>query len=397
MNNKIKNQYFGGVKLNQKKYSFLTIQQFIFLIYFVITTSIFILAIKSGNEGITLKIFGGGDDGYFYWTQAQNVAAGNPWIRTSIYPLILGNLMKITGFHNVYLIRIFNYFGFLLLVLLSMKLIKVQFKTFEVKIDSKYIYNSRILLLIGFLFYASLQMNVNLSIYRDIWIYTLYTLCTYLSIKVMFLKKNRFINIIGLILSLWLLGEFRKYALLSFLLAIGIGFVYKKSKMIKKPKRFIVFLILSFIAYYTFFMDLTILNMSLRRALGYRSSSLIAYSSGSQMWIKLDQPNVILFLINYIHSYIGNLIGPLPWHIKGISTFIVFIVETIPMCLILKFLWKKRSLISKVQKYILLHAFIWTSLIAVTNDNIGTASRLRPVSWILILIVFVVVYSTSKT
>lgn len=382
--------------MNQKKYSYLTIQQLIISIYFVLTTAIFILAMKSGNEGITLNIFGGGDDGYFYWTQAQNVAAGNPWIRTSIYPLIIGNLMKITGFHNVYLIRIFNYFGFLLLILFSMKLIKFEFKNLEIKIDSKYIYNSRILLLIGFLLYASLQMNVNLSIYRDIWIYTLYVLSTYLSVKIIFSKKNKFINIIGLVLSLLLLGEFRRYTLLSFLLSIVISFVYKKSRMIKNHKRFIVFLLLSFIFYYTFFMDLTILNMSLRRALTYRASSLIAYSSGSQMWIKLDQPNVILFLINYIHSYIGNLIGPLPWHIKGISTFIIFIVETIPMCLILRFLWKKRSLLSKVQKYILLHAFIWTSLIAVTNDNIGTASRLRPVTWILILIVFVVLYSKDK-
>ena len=54
---------------------------------------------------------------------------------------------------------------------------------------------------------------------------------------------------------------------------------------------------------------------------------------------------------------------------------------------------EKRNLISSVQKYVLLYSFIWISLIAVSNDNIGTATRLRPVAWILIIIVFVSVYS----
>ena len=113
------------------------------------------------------------------------------------------------------------------------------------------------------------------------------------------------------------------------------------------------------------------------------------------MWINLDQPFFGIFLINYFHSYLGNLLGPLPWHIHGISTLFVFLVETIPMIIILRFLWKKRKLLSQVQKYMLLHSCIWIGLIAVSND-IGTATRLRPVAWIPILIVFAVVYSKNK-
>lgn len=85
-------------------------------------------------------------------------------------------------------------------------------------------------------------------------------------------------------------------------------------------------------------MDFTILGMSLRRALNYRAASLDHFHGGSQMWISLDQSNFFLFLINYAHSYIGNLIGPLPWHISGVSTLFIFLVETIPMVLILRFL-----------------------------------------------------------
>jgi hypothetical protein len=65
------------------------------------------------------------------------------------------------------------------------------------------------------------------------------------------------------------------------------------------------------------------------------------------------------------------------------------------MFLILRFLWKKRTIITKMQRYVLIHAFVWISLIAVLNDNIGTATRLRPVAWILILVVFASLYSKN--
>ena len=382
--------------MRQKKLQYLTIQQFTFLAYLFITTLMYFLSLSQGNEGVTFRLFGGGDDGYFYWIQAQNVADGNTWIRTSIYPLIIGTLMRVTGIENVYLIRIFNYIGFLLLVAFSLKLIKSQFKMGDNRIDQEYKYKAQTLLLVSYLFYASLQMNLNFSIIRDVWIYTVYILSTYISVKLIFYKKNRFFHFITLVFSVWLLGEFRGYAMLSFLLSLGIYFAYTKVKLLKKPRRLVFVGVGAFAMYYSFFMDFTISGMSLRRALTYRASALDMYSGGSQMRISLDQSNFILFLINYVHSYIGNLIGPLPWHISGVSTLFVFLVETIPMVLILRFLWKKRYLLMKAQKYILLHSFVWVSLIGFTNDNLGTASRLRPVAWILILIVFVVVYTKNK-
>ena len=384
--------------MRQRKYLFLTIQQFVFIIYFVFTTTIFFIASNYGNEGIALQIFGGGDDGFFYWEQAKNIAAGRDAILTSIYPLIIGYLIKITGIESVYIIRIFNYCGFILLVLLSIYLIEMLFKLEGRKIESKYALSAKILLLVCFLFYASLQMNVNLSIYRDIWIYTLYVLSIILSIRIIFYKKKRFLYLLLLIPSLWLLGAFRRYALLSFLLTIIIYYGYRKFKGSKKPYGAIIVVLIFFGIYYTFFMDyiVPVVNMSLRAALNYRLSSLTIHFGGSQMWISLDHENFLIFLINYFHSYIGNLLGPLPWHISGTATLFVFFVESIPMTLILMFLWRKRNLISSVQKYVLLHSFIWISLIAVSNDNIGTATRLRPVAWILIIIVFVSVYSKNR-
>ncbi|NLJ73232.1 MAG: hypothetical protein GX333_09495, partial [Syntrophomonadaceae bacterium] len=310
--------------MRQRLYLYLTVQQLVFIIYFTLTTVIFFLALNYGNEGVTVQLFGGGDDGLTYWAQAQNVAKGHSAVITSIYTVIIGNLIKITGIENVYLIRIFNYLGFILLVILATHLISLIFRLEEKRIDPRVILNAKIIILLSFLFYASLQMNLNLSIYRDIWIYMLYLLATILTIRIIFYRKRKLLYILLLIPVLWLLGGFRRYALLAFMLSIIIYFTYKKIIRLKSPILVGVALLLIFGIYYTYFMDyiVPVVNMSLRSVLNYRLSSLTIYSGGSQMWINLEQSNYIMFLINYIHSYVGNFIGPLPWHISSKATML---------------------------------------------------------------------------
>lgn len=379
--------------MKDKRLQYLTINQLVLLIYFLITTLIFIISIKFGSEGVSVNIIGGGDDGTFYWAQAKNYANGDPWIKTSIYPQILGFFMKITGIQNAYLIRLFNYIGLILLFIFSFKLIDIQYGLIENNIDFHSIHKSKTILILSYLFYVSLQLYTNLSIFRDVWIYALYTLSTYLSIKLLFSKQYKFIFFILLLFSVFMLGEFRKYAMLSFILSTCTYLVYTKFNKYISTKFFLTFMMLAFALYYTFLLDFSVIGMSLNGALNYRQSALDVYSGGSQMWISLKQPNFILFLLNYIHSYIGNLVGPLPWHISGISTLFVFFVESIPMILILIILWNKRKLLTGIQRYILMHGFVWISLIGFSNDNIGTATRLRVVAWILILIVFAFIYS----
>jgi hypothetical protein len=380
----------------RQKYLVLSIQTLVLLVYFVITTTIFFISLNLGSEGVTLRLFGGGDDGLFYWGEAKKIADGFGDVKlTSIFPLIVGFLIKISGSENAYIIRIFNYFGFILLTLSSSYLIK-ELLRFEINEVKDLYHNSKLLLLLCYLLYSSLLMSVNLSIVRDIWIYTLYSYLTLISIKVLFNSKNKITNILLLIPLMWLLGEFREYALLSFVLSIAIYYLYNKFRM--KLSKFILFLLMLFGIYYTLFKgyQVPIVNMTLSDALSYRTSALANYSGGSQMWIHLNQPSFPLFLMNYLHSYIGNLLGPLPWQISSFNTLYVFFVETIPMIFILVFIWKKRGLLTDVQKYVLLHSVIWISLIALSNDNLGTATRLRPVAWILILIIFVTVYSKNK-
>lgn len=327
-------------------------QQLVVVTCFSLTSLIFLLAFNKDHEGISLNLFGGGDDGYFYWEQAKNISHGQDAILTSIYPVIIGYLLKITGIENVYIIRLFNLLGFIILLILSYYTVSLIFKFNDIRLEKSYIYDAKNLLLICFLCYSSLLMYANLSIFRDIWIYSLYLLSVILSIKLIFQRNNKLLNIFLLLPVLWLLGEFRSYALLGFVLSISCYFFYKI--LIKRFN--LVFIIFSIFVvygvYYTIYIDFNvpIVNKSLRDILNYRWSGLTIYFGGSQMNIRLDESNYFIFLINYVHSYIGNLIGPLPWHIKGISTLIIFFIESIPMLLILYFLWKKKRYINNSSK-----------------------------------------------
>jgi len=379
--------------MNSNKNTLLKVQSFVFFIYFILTTLVFVIAAKWGNT-VSLQVFGGGDDGVFYWEQAQNLVAGKAWIMTSIYPLIIGNMIKITGINSVYLVRMFNYFGFVLLALFSMSLVNIQFQYGKNPRISQNTYNAKTLLLLAFLLYPSL-LSLNLSIYRDIWIYLFYVLSTYLTIKIMFFKERRFIDIVMLVFSLGMLGAFRGYALFSYILGLAIYLFSRKMTSFIRIRSLILSAFFLFGIYYTFLIDFSIFNISLERALDYRASFIDIHPGGSQMWISLNGSNYILFLINYLHSYMGNLLGPLPWQISGIPTLLVFLIESIPMFLILRYLWKKKNQLTQVQKYILLQAFVWIAFIGITNDNLGAATRLRAIGWILFIIVFVVVYSNN--
>ena len=377
----------------------MAMNHFLFLFYFALTTIFYYLAIQQGNNGVTFKILGGGDDGYFYWVEAKKVAVGDEAVLTSVYPLMIGYLFKITGIESPYLIRFFNFFGFIILYLISLQIIKLFQKVDQSisRVNSNDNLNSYILLTGCYFLYVSFVMNLNLSIIRDVWIYTVYLLSLMTSIIIMFCTRtNKMLYTFALLPCLWFLGELRGYALVSFILSIIIYLLYRR--FFKSRKSVVLLLILcSFGFYYTFFIDLKIyyLNKSLRDALNYRHSAFID-SNGSQMWIQLDQGNFFSFILQYIHSYLGNMIGPLPWHITGMNTFIIFLFESIPMIFILMFIYSKRSLLSDPLKYTLLHAFVWFGLIAITNDNIGTATRLRAVGWIPILIVFTKLYTESK-
>lgn len=373
------------------------VKYLILFYYLFATTAFYMLAIYTTGNGVSYHLFGEGDDGVFYWEQAMNVFYDLSWIRTSIYPWVIGKLMQLIGVESVFAIRLFNFAGVALLIHFALKLVSIQIVTSQFAHKEDEIrQQAYFFVLLSFAAYISLFINITTSIYRDVWIYMLFITATYLAIRWLFEKNWTYF--ILLIPTIWLLGQFRTYALLSFVMATIIWLIIQWLSKVMRPAMIILLIIVGFGLVYTLSMDVVIpvVDKTLRSALQYRSDGIGILAGGSQMGIQLDAANYILFLANYMHSYLGNLIGPLPWHVQSATTLIVFFIEALPMMLILSFLWIKRVWLTKVQGYILTQAFVWNGLIAITNDNIGTALRLRAIAFILILLTFVVIYSRYR-
>jgi len=65
------------------------------------------------------------------------------------------------------------------------------------------------------------------------------------------------------------------------------------------------------------------LKMSLGDALDYRTSASTTFSGGSQMYIDLKKKFFGTFFVNYVHSYLSNFIGPLPWANQWVQYLII--------------------------------------------------------------------------
>ncbi|MBS4761715.1 hypothetical protein KG089_03195 [Carnobacteriaceae bacterium zg-ZUI252] len=353
------------------KYSLLTI-----FFYFIMTTLFFLLSLEK-NMGISFALFGGGDDSLGYWYFLQNKLNGLPYIKTSIYVDFIGFFIQITGLNSPYFVRLLNIGALSGLIFYSNRLIRLQSSS------EKAVKMSNIIIM----FYASILTITTLGIYRDIWIYFFFMMTVYYSYDV--ILNKRIVSLIMFVVSFYFLFGFRGYAALSIVLGIG---VYLFFKHVKNYKRLLLIAIVLFAIYYTFFKQIKIAGFSLTNALAYRNLNMTEFSGGSNLYIPLDVDNIFVFLFNYAQSYIYNLLSPFPWQITGLGTLLVFVTEFFFMIAMLRFIYKKKSEISPLGKYALIQAFVWNMIIAFTNDNIGTASRLRVISWILIIGVFVSLY-----
>lgn len=342
------------------------------------------MSYSSGYQGLALPIFGGGDDGQFYYEQALKFINGEPYVYTSIHIWILGAILKVFHTDNVMLLRIFNFTGSILLIALALLILK--------KITSPKAFHISASLLVALLsVYPSLLLNSTLSIYRDVWIYAFFLWSCYLFI-VLYIEKGRWPKLISgvlLIFSMLMLGGYRKYALLSFLIAASITLILnvlsrKNVNLLKVGGILFVGLSVFYILFRN--VQVPVIGLSFSDVLKYRQLGL--EMGGSQMGISLDQPNVILFYVNYFYSLISNFFGPLPWQVTGGSTFIIMVTEGSLFFFITVYLLRKVKTFSKDEFFLCIQAIVWFLLISISNDNFGTGSRLRIVGWLPLIIIF---------
>lgn len=366
---------------------------FYILLYFSMSSFFYYLSIHTGYNGLSFPLFGGEDDGVFYYNQALNVAANEEAILTSIHAVVLGWVLKFFNTDQVFLLRAFNLLGSVLTLFVGLKIVSL------LQLGKRNIVAYTIFAIL-LAYYPSLLMNSNLSILRDPWIIFYYLL----SILFLFnsLRANnlavKLCNLVLLFLSLWMLYGYRDYALLCFLSStlIYFLFIYQKKEN-QQNKSVFVYVIIGFSILYTFFKSFKfpIVELSLQNILLYRTSGLELAVRGSQMNISLDQSNILKFYVNYFYSVISNAFGPFPWQFTGVSSMILFFAESLLFLFIVYTLIKLRKKLNRYDLFIIVNSIIWFMFIGIFNDNFGTAARLRLVGWVLLFIVFAKVYGAQ--
>lgn len=363
------------------------------LVYFAITISIIIIMVMSlisyffskyrGGIGLDgLLSLGAGNDSNFYWSQIYNYFYNPHYelIETSIYVPIMANLVKLVGILDPLVIKIFNFIAYCLFLVLVTK------EMFFISADVKNRFMPITITIVCICIYPSLLINVTSGIYRDIWIVLFMTIVTFNYLKL--ISNFSWFLFIKLALFIFILTMFRPYAGLWAVISVSFASLYLKIPS-NKFRHLLIYLLIVFFVWYTFFKNIKIpiVNMSLIDVFNYRGDDDVSTLAGSDFFAPLNQPNLLLFIKNYLYSFFSNLMGPLLWQWKSLSTIFTGLVEGFPILSMLVLLVKNRKRLSSNEVIIIFFILIWIAMISFSNNNLGTAARLRMYAVIQLMVI----------
>ena len=99
-----------------------------------------------------------------------------------------------------------------------------------------------------------------------------------------------------------------------------------------------------------------------------------------------------MFLFYYLYSLIVQLFG---LFIVNLLSLFTFIFESVPFTLAFIYLIKNVKFMDKFVIFLLTFFVIYTSIWLLGNDNLGTATRLRIPSYLVIFACMFIVYQTK--
>ncbi|MFQ3726949.1 hypothetical protein ABLV92_06670 [Staphylococcus equorum] len=360
------------MKINQSK----------FILYFLIfTLLIFILNIVFymysmyiGLDGFDVNMFGGGSDGSFYAQEAINFAESNPYIYTSIHIPILGSILKVFGTENLFILKLFNQIGNILLLVVTIYL--------SILIMGKINYKKMFFVILINLIYPSLLILSTISIYRDSWILFYYILA--LCFLIQYIKNGSNVFNFLFLVTLIPLFLYREYAIIPLII---IYILYHLMKFINlKILLLILFICMNITLIFFRDFEFPVINMSLADALSFREQGVEMMDGGSQLNINLETTNIFNFYANYFYSFISTVFGPFIWQANSISMLMLMVVESIPFLFITYFLLRKIKTMSTSELVIIIASLILFLEVSLINDNLGTATRVRILGWLPLIV-----------
>lgn len=312
---------------------------------------------------------GGASDANYYHAYAMGV--GN--YATSLWPVLLRYLNDI-GFYDRNIVAVFSFFSTITLA---------PYLLYKVIIYKDFNKKSSLALSIYIIFslYPTLYF-FTFDIYRDVFMFCVVLLSWF------FLK--RYYD--GGVASLYNLIIFFALGYLCFLIRHYLGFSAVVAFFIyyfySKTSRYIWLWIFLYLLSLMIFQSLGLFNSitEYRGVDGFEKGA-------STLGIGLHGRSSITFVGLYIVSFLGQVFG---LFIVNAYAVVLFIVESVPFILALRYIFKNKIYMSRFCHYLLAFFVIYTTIWVIGNDNLGTAVRLRFHSYMAIFICFFIVYQNKS-
>lgn len=332
-----------------------------FLIYLKCIIFYCVYFFKIGNEYILLGLdadtYNAYALGYLYDKEASNLWF---WLLKKLNSL---------GFYNR---------EYVLYIIFFINIFLIPFTFIKICLNSNYIKSTLFFPLTMFFLILSPSIFFHsFDIYRDIVMLFVFLIALYLvklnDIKLKF--SLVFVVLFGLILF-W----FRAYLGLAFLLAYFSSFFINLNKHLFK-KAVIYFFILFIFNFLGFFDPM----------IEYRNWFL---EDDGNTNLGIDFSNKIMFFPNFIYSATLQLFG---FYYYGLSSLILFLAESIFFIFSLAYVFKNKKYLQDSLLFYFLFFIFYTSIWLISNDNFGTAIRLRWFSYIPIYILALSIFQKKNS
>ncbi|MDM1707280.1 hypothetical protein [Thiopseudomonas alkaliphila] len=339
---------------------------FYILAFFILMLKILIyIYLKSSSEGLGL---GGGSDAGYYHAYATGVANN----AVNFWPVILRFMYSI-GLYNREVIST---------VLFLMTVTLIPYVLYKIIVCGGFGKKLKLFLYVYFLVsvYPTLYLFA-LDIYRDVFMVMI------LLISWFFLKRYyndssaRFFNLTLFFVLGYLCFLLRPYLGFAVIAAFFLYNFYTKTSK-----------------YAWLWVAMYALFLMVFQGLGF-FSVLTEYrgvdgftEGGSTLGISLDGRSPVVFLGLFIVSFLAQVFG---FFLVNTYAVILFIVESIPFLLALRYIFKNKIYMNRFCHYLLAFFIIYTTVWVIGNDNLGTAVRLRFHSYMAIFICFFIVYQNK--
>lgn len=281
----------------------------------------------------------------------------------NIWPILL----KYLDNYNLYSREVISYILFFVtIVLIPLILCKIAGLNF--KINQKYYLYLWLLCSI----YPTIYF-FTFDVYRDVFMVLCFLIgCLVVKALLRTTSSLSFISLFIVSLSIgWFLAALRPYLGVAF---IGALFLWN----IKFTKRRIfalsvLYLLVLFIANYIgVFNDIT----------DYRGG-FEEIGAGSTLGLSFSNP--ILFIPNFILSFLGQMLG---LYITNPVAIVLLLVETVPFFFTLIYVFKNIRLADSFVRFLIIFFVLYASVWLIGNDNLGTALRLRIYNYLAVYISF---------